>query len=349
MLASSPIPKQTVGKTFFVALCILGIGALIQLGAVGWAFVSRFHSATPDETGAAMRNLQTPTEETEKLKMTESFVPPESVQVTSLPKPTPVAPVSQRKPLPPAQGRQNELAEQAQALRDRGDMSTALTRLREAQALSPDNSYIISEMAVTYEKMGMKDKAMEQWRRIYDMGESAGIYYSAADAKLKNGEAQPKPGADGSRKDAEGFQPGSTLALIDISKVDSPDEPDRKFVLKVPLKTRAGSKIVVHDVAVQVLFYDQVDDGSIVQTNANITNRWSTLPSAWNDTDIQILEVEYSAAALNAKARQPENRKYFGYIVRVYYKGDLQDIRAEPVKLLKQYPPPLTLSTEETK
>lgn len=348
MLASSPIPKQTVGRTFFVALCILGGVALIQLGAVGWAFVSRFHSATPDETGAAMRNLQAPPEETEKLKMTESFAPVEPAPVASLPKPTPVAQGSRPKPVPPAQGRQNELVDLAKALRDRGDMSTALTRLREAQALAPDNPYVISEMALTYEKMGMKDKAMEQWRRIYDMGESAGIYYSAADAKLKNGETQPKPGEDGSRKDVEGFQPGSTLALIDIDKVDSADTPNKKFLLKVPLKTRPGSKIDVHDVTVQVLFYDQVDDGSIVQTNANITYRWSTLPSKWNDTDIQILEVEYSAASLSAKERQPENRKYFGYIVRVYYKGDLQDMRADPVKLLKQYPPPLTLTTEES-
>jgi hypothetical protein len=44
-----------------------------------------------------------------------------------------------------------------------------------------------------------------------------------------------------------------------------------------------------------------------------------------------------------------ENRSYFGYVVRVYYKGDLQDMRADPVKLLNQYPPPLTLPNEDSR
>ena len=73
---------------------------------------------------------------------------------------------AQTQKLSPVQGRQIELINEAKALRDRGDMSTALTRLREAMALSPDNPAIISEMATTYEKMGMKEKALEQWRRI---------------------------------------------------------------------------------------------------------------------------------------------------------------------------------------
>lgn len=348
MPASSPIPKQPVGKTLFVALCILGGGALIQFGAVGWAFISRFHSAMPGERGVPVRTAETPPVETKKFNMNEPFAPPESAPPVSLPKPTPVARAPQTKPFPPAQGRQNELIEQAAALRERGDMSTALTRLREAQALSTENPSIISEMAVTYEKMGMKEKALEQWRRIYDIGEKAGIYYAAADAKLKYVAAQPKPGADGSRKDAEGFQPGSVLALVDVSRVDSSGEPGRKFVLEVPLKTRVGTQVDVHDVVIHVFFYDQVDEGSIVQTNANVTSHWRTLPGNWNDTDIQILEVEYSATSLNSKEKLPENRRYFGYIVRVYYKGDLQDMRADPVTLLKQYPPPLTLSSEET-
>ena len=52
------------------------------------------------------------------------------------------------------------------------------------------------------------------------------------------------------------------------------------------------------------------------------------------------------------KARAPKKpeadaaiRKYAGYQVRVYYNDQLQDVRAEPTKLLNLFPPPLTLSS----
>jgi hypothetical protein len=35
-------------------------------------------------------------------------------------------------------------------------------------------------------------------------------------------------------------------------------------------------------------------------------------------------------------------RKFLGYIVRVYYKDQLQAVRAEPNKLLNLFPPPFT-------
>lgn len=329
---------------------------MLEFGAVGWKFVVRYHATAKGTNPVAMR-MRTPEasqEEPKELKLNETFAAPETraAQPVSLPKPTPISQAPQKAKQSPAQGRLNELTDQARALRDRGDMSTALVRLREAQALSPDNPMIISEIAITYEKMGMKDKALEQWRRIFQMGEGAGIYYSAADAKLKTGETPARTGTDGTAgKEAgsEGFQPGSVLALVDISKVDSPDGGDKKFTLRIPLKKRADAKIDVHDVVIQVFFYDLIEDRDVVQTNANMTYHWATVPVDWSENDIEILEVDYAASPPSPKEKHPENRRYFGYIVRVYYKNELQDMRAEPVKLLKQYPPPLTLASEESK
>jgi hypothetical protein len=36
------------------------------------------------------------------------------------------------------------------------------------------------------------------------------------------------------------------------------------------------------------------------------------------------------------------HRKYYGYIVRIYYSDQLQHVRADPTKLLNLFPPPLT-------
>jgi len=277
----------------------------------------------------------------------------------------------------PTQDRANELVEQARALRERGDTLTALTRLREAQAVSPDHPQIISEMAITYEKMGQAEKAAEQWQRIYRMGESAGIYYAAAEAKLKAtgaaqqsqtgtsaasgtlgtaGTAQPAAGgtsgggtaADAS-KDADGFQPGCTLALAEVTREEVEDPSSQThFTVKIPVKSRAGTKIDVHDVFIQVFFYDLLDNQSVVQTNAIVSYRWTTPPTDWADDNMEILEADYALPRPDVRdtSRPIENRRYYGYTVRIYYKKQLQDMRADPIRLLQQFPPPVTLSTD---
>ncbi|MEA3187105.1 MAG: hypothetical protein QOD99_935 [Chthoniobacter sp.] len=354
MEVTPPIPRQHVGRTFVVAISLLGFVALAQIGAVAWAFISRFHAATPGDLALPVKSAVP-----EKLTLVDPFATMETPapqhratplpevgdqQVASLPKPTPV-PLQK----PTTESRLTELVEQARALRDKGDTSTALTRLHEAQAISPDSALIISELATTFEKMGQTDKALEQWRRIFDMGESAGIYYQAADAKLKASEAAAQPVAKREAADISGIQPGSVLGLGAIAVTEQTDpNASKKFVLKIPLKARPNANIEVKDVTIQVFFYDIIDATSIVQTSANVSSRWSTLPADWKDDDVEVLEVEYSQPLPAAKlAKVSENRAYFGYVVRVYYRGELQDWRADQDKLRAKYPPPLTLSTDQ--
>jgi len=352
---SSPIPRQHVGKTFVVAISLLGLTALVQVGAVAWAFVSKYHATSlepPLPSNAAKGDVQ------EKLTLVDPFVAPEPAtpapapvqqqppqQLASLPKPTPV-PAAAAAAKATMESRLGDLIDQARALRENGDTSTALTRLREAQAMSPDSALVISELATTFEKMGQTDKALEQWRRIYDMGESAGIYYQAADAKLKMSEAASRTTVKES--DTSGIQPGSVLGLGSITAVEQAESGSlKKFVLKIPLKARPNSSIEVKDVVIQVFFYDLIDNTTIVQTNANVSSRWSTLPADWKDDDVEILEVEYAQPQPKA-GKTAENRNYFGYVVRVYYKGELQDWRADQDKLRAKFPPPLTLSPDQT-
>ncbi len=348
MELAPPISRPNVGRTFYVAVSILGTVALIQLAAVGYVFMKRFH-ATPaitDASGSIPLPRPTPVVPPAKLDLNDTFAAAETGTPAPLPKPTPLA----ANPQPSAESRLTEMIEQARMLRDRGDTNTALTRLREAQTISPDNPLIVSEIATTFEKMGLMDKALEQWRRIYDMGETAGIYYAAADAKLKAGEAlakqqvAEKQAAEGGAKDASGFQPGTALALGEITR-NASDDP-RKFAIKIPIKSRPGTKVEVRDVVIQVFFYDILPDATVVQTNANVSSKWSTLPADWGDGDIEVLEVEYAQPPPDPKEKSRVERKFFGYVVRVYYKTDLQACSADPVKLMNQYPPPVTLQTE---
>ncbi len=257
----------------------------------------------------------------------------------SLPKPTPV----EEQQVAGPEGRLDGLLTEARALRAKGDTSTAITRLREAAAMAPKSALVIYELAKTYAQMGLDDKALEQWRAIHDMGDSAGIYYDLADAKLKAAEiSSPLPG-DGSSPapDAADFKPGSTLALVNLTTVEKPETSDgfKRFTLKIPIKRRADVTIDAHDVAIQVFFYDELGDNSIVRTNADVSDHWSTLLTDWAQDDIQILEVDYTQVAPEP-GKIEEGRHYYGYDVRLYYNKQLQDQAADPETLIKTYPAP---------
>ena len=265
-------------------------------------------------------------------------------------------------------------------------MNSALARLREAEVAEPDSPQIIAEMALTYEAMQMPDRAYEQWQRIYNQGEAVGALYNLAEAKLHNAPAVTAPAGSpaasalsATSPDTGGFQgQGDTvLKLTDISKEDLEDPAaEQKIALKIVVKNRPGTVINPDQVKILAYFYDLVDGKSIVQTNAQTEYAWlSTGRIDWANDKSEVLQTTYTrlkaptptappaqtpaakksarhkgateASPAPAVASTPEPvRTYVGYCVQLYYNGQLQDVQADPVRLLQQFPAPLTLPAE---
>lgn len=352
MPIATSIPRQTVGKTFIVAVSLLGVGALAQFVAVGWAFYSRF-STTPDLAGAETQPLGAPISLGDPFGDDAADSEPIKPQplLQSPYRPVPIVPET---PAPAtAQSRFDELVDQARMLRDRGDTYTAITRLREAMVLDPTKALPLAEIAVTYEKMGMAERAAEHWKKVYDMGESAGVYFAAAEAKMQAAQAQAmtipekteQPVEAGpSRTVAPGEIPqNAKLGLSDITRQEISGGPQAKFTLRVPVLAKPRARIDVQDVAIQVFFYDAVDGRAIERTTAEVTTKWNNPPADWADGDEETLEVTYTQVP-PAQGEPPADRKFYGYVVRVYYKDALQDSRAEPARLEQQFPAPRTLA-----
>jgi hypothetical protein len=70
-------------------------------------------------------------------------------------------------------------------LRDRGDTTNALARLHEASERDPKNAIVLEEIAKTYESMQLFDRSNEAWRKLQELGPSAGVAYELADRRLK--------------------------------------------------------------------------------------------------------------------------------------------------------------------
>ena len=284
---------------------------------------------------------------------------------------------------PPAES--NDLLDQARQMRQRGDMNAALGRLREAQVAEPDNPQVVAEMAITYEAMQLPDKAAEQWQRLYSMGEAIGAPYYLADSKLHGapaGAAAPDTTANAlvdAAAGRAGFQNNAVLKITDIHLEDIADPAaDKKLVLKIVVKNRPGVVVDPNKVKIEAYFYDLVDGRDIVQTDAQTDYAWlSQPPIDWANDKSEVLEAIYlrakGAAApapevpratprratrggkAKASVEQPPPaatpeatavRTYLGYTVRLYYDRQLQDVQSDPVRLLQQFPPPMTLSAE---
>ncbi|MFZ4116043.1 MAG: hypothetical protein ACOYK6_04885 [Chthoniobacterales bacterium] len=125
-----------------------------------------------------------------------------------------------------------------------------------------------------------------------------------------------------------GLQAGECLSIISIQHLPG---AEGEHVLKIAMKALSHEAISIPEVKVQVYFYDQVE-GEVVASKSPITSRWLNAAVDWKNGEPQLLQVTY----------QPDNNNpdahYLGYIVAVYYKGELQAYRADPPAITNQFP-----------
>ena len=110
----------------------------------------------------------------------------------------------------------DQLKREGIELRDRGDTTNAIERLQEALDSEPNNAAVLAELAKTYDLMQLYDRANEMWRKLQEMGPSAGAAYELADRRLKLGvptpAAAPMPTAPDSSSREVSTSPYGTAA-----------------------------------------------------------------------------------------------------------------------------------------
>ena len=358
--------------SFSIGLGIVVAFAVMELGALGFHYVSQMHPAQPVAMAPS-----TPA----PLPATAPSAPPVALSYAS---PVPAAPVAPAispgvSPSTAVTSTADRLFKEATALRARGDTTMALARLQEAAEKDPRNGQVLAEMATIYESMQNFTRSNETWRKIMDIGPSAGPAYELAEATLKTGPIASNTGqapaldASTSRSVIEGIPPGATLGITEVTASETPDpDAETNLMVRIAVKKRPDVVIDHTKVKIQVFFYDTVGDKDVKLTDADVSYEWLTPNHDWANADTETLAVTYirpknrttsseaalsaAAAAINpakkgrpAKASAPPDpgqRKYLGYIVRVYYNDQLQDKRADPSKLLSLFPAPNTVPTQ---
>ncbi|MEY2488337.1 MAG: hypothetical protein QOC70_279 [Verrucomicrobiota bacterium] len=303
----SPTPPD---KIFAIALGVVAIFGAVEIGGVAVYYIGKAraeyaaaHPKAAAEPAAAPKTTAAPV-------VDQSASEPAAVQA---PPSAAVLSVAER------------LLKEATLLRDQGDTTNALARLQDAAQRDPKNANVLAEMAMIYESIQLFERSNETWRKIQEIGPSAGALYELADMKLKNGVPAPAttttgPGLVGAspldagttRNDADGIPDGSSFGITEVTATDSPDaDAETNMKLKISVKVRPNTAIDHTKVKIQVFFYDTVDNKEVVLTDADVSYEWLTPHHDWKDTNPEILAVTYlrqknkpmsSDAALSAAA-----------------------------------------------
>ena len=304
----SPTPPDRI---LLIALGVVAIFGAAEIAATAVFYINR---ARAEYVAAHPKALSTP-------------APVEAPKATAPPvEETTTAPATvQSTPSAAVLSTAERLLKEATELRDKGDTTNALARLQDAAQRDPKNPNVLAEMAMIYESIQLFERSNETWRKIQEIGPSAGALYELADMKLKSGALAPSvpatgPGLAGvapldagsSRSDSDGIPDGSTFGISEVIATDTPDvDAETNMKLKIAVKSRPTTPIDHTKVKIQVFFYDTVDNKEVVLTDADVSYEWLTPHHDWKDTNPEILAVTYlrpknkpisSDAALSAAA-----------------------------------------------
>ena len=215
--------------------------------------------------------------------------------------------------------------------------------LKRCDLLAPYDPEVLHEFALTYEQMGLGDKAMSYWQRLADLGpERAGALYPLAASRV-----QSSPGATASTTTPGitgpgGLVPlsaadGTVLAIGPCAVVkDRAVTEGERAILRIPIQRASEGFVEPTAVSVDVFFFDIVDGTKVEQTRADPpVSTWVAAPVDWSGEGMEPLDVIYSLPKMSTEEiKNHGNRSYYGYVVKLYYQNKLQATAANPPDLL---------------
>jgi Tetratricopeptide repeat len=253
----------------------------------------------------------------------------------------------------------------AAAYREKGNFAEAIALYTKAQE---EQRFPSSGLAITYARMGQQaeakkilDQLLQERQTRYVSAQTIAAVYVAFGEKeeafrwLERAAAEhcgtlqwiaflPEFGA--LRSDARfpqflrriGVAHGSILAITETTLTANNDpNAQAHLTLKIGVKPRPGTQNG-HVVRIKVDFYDRTKDNKMKPTNARTSYSWLTASEDWTDATPKLLAATYVRP--KNQSPSPDGRQYGGFIVGVYFDGQLQDVRASPPELVTLFPAP---------
>ena len=215
-----------------------------------------------------------------------------------------------------------KLLEAAKLKESEQDIIGALKLLDEANELQPDHPAILYQLGIVFDKVGKKQSAVTYFQTVAAMEERAGELASLSLHYLHGKDPAALPSGLINRPLSIG------PAFHEVSKDDT---GQRTVRLSLSIRAAAGDEIDPYEVRPEIYFFDLVNgveveacDGS--QPPVEEVNPWRSETPDYKKPSEELLDVVYHIPYLDDGAE----REFFGFVVKLYYRDEIQDVLVEP-------------------
>ncbi|OQW96256.1 MAG: hypothetical protein BWK77_05645 [Verrucomicrobia bacterium A1] len=213
------------------------------------------------------------------------------------------------------------------------------------QIMAPDFLPAYIERARLYERRGLLAQAGEQWSEVLKRSIGTPLYNEAAAERIRISRAEVQQKAAAKADEKKGgevtvrLSRRLSIAATEQEKFPQNDQFDEMRLLRVTLKSRGVDRdIDSQEIRVVVTFFDEDRDSREVGvTRAVVPKDALRVDGTWQPGAQQVVTAAYVVPRgfRNEELRKySQARRYFGYLVQVYYRDELQDVDARPKTLL---------------
>jgi tetratricopeptide (TPR) repeat protein len=220
-------------------------------------------------------------------------------------------------------GRIDELNQEALSFQQKKEYRMAEAALAEAEKLDPRNVLTLTNLAALAEERGDTPKARQFWTRVLALGVTP---------SFKMAEQHLATLANPDSRDAvhRASLPHRLVMGAIVQNNATPEPGATEFTLRIPIMASPKeNSIDAGAVGIKLYCYDRTQDGKIVPTVGQVTAQFEGDRQTWNRNRTETLVASYYLPAGES------TRRFHGYIVRIFYQGELQDEIASPRELLQ--------------
>lgn len=210
-------------------------------------------------------------------------------------------------------------------------------RLSRLLAQYPEYLPALTERAVLLEKQGNLEAAAREWVLVLQRSSAAPQEAARAADEWERLSVELRQ-----RKQTASTAPTRGVRIGSLSQrrfLDSPQDYDEMRAIRILLVGAAEDLPVPSDIRVEVTFFDRnPQTGAIGLTRAQSATIQVVPHDPWSGDRGLLLTAAYVVpCGMRMKSGGDE---FYGYVVRVFAKGELQDEDARPMDLLAQPSPP---------
>ena len=236
----------------------------------------------------------------------------------------------------------------------RNNLLQADKQLDRIQIMAPDFLPAYIERAKLYENRGDLALAGKQWTEVLHRSSGTPLYEQAAAERIRISRLEiikktTEAGTPAEKKPVvERLARRIRITAVEPERFPENDQFEEMRLLRITLKPKAGEHDLDRsEIRVNVLFFDEdALSRDVNPTRVAAPKDALRVDSDWNPAEEQSVTAAYVVPKDFRKTEKEQyNQKcrYYGYLVQVYYREQLQDEDARPKSLLQkadQFQPP---------